>query len=201
MSVITQVRLGRGGAPTPPVEIADEVEQYARESGRHATLRYVPTLLKGRKAVLGTWRVEFSLKEDDKRLELFRTGRVSEAPAEIVWLHEPDPSFPSGYRPYKLEDLGPSGVRNFLEKGNLHSGRGEHRSLEEMVRRVEEQNQVARTKYRQDKKEENRFRRREERRWRLKIPFIGVAIELGRKNGRNGPAQRGTPQPASKTEM
>lgn len=164
--------------PTPPVEIADEVELYARQSGRHARLHFFPTQFKHRRMVRGTWVVRMTLKSDDKRLSLYREGRVNEEPTEDVWLHVPDPEYPMGYKPLDLMQLGASGVRAFLEKGNLWSGRGEFTSLDEQVHKVREENARSRERIRQEHKEANRFEQREKRRWRFKIPFLPVGIAL-----------------------
>ena len=186
--------------PRPPVEIADEVEAYARQSGRHATLRFNPTLLKHGRVVAGTWVVRMTLKADDEVLSLYQEGKVAEPPTEDVWLHVPDPTYSTGYRPLDLVQLGAGGVRTFLEKGNLWSGRGEFTSLDEQVRKVREQNERQRTKNREQHKEANRFEQLEKRRWRLKIPFLLVEIDLGSKKAANGSATSGTPVPALDTE-
>mgnify|MGYP001560340629 CR=1 FL=1 len=170
------------GLPTPPVEVADEVELWARESGRHGTLHFVPTRLVGRRVVEGTWLVRLSLRDNDKRMQAYQQGLAAEPPTEDVWLHEPDPVSPTGYRPYTLGDLGASGVRQFLEKGNTWSGRGQFgsKTLEGLAREAIDKNrnagQVARTAAR----EECRLKLRDERRWRLKIPFLNVGISIPR---------------------
>ena len=176
--------------PTPPVEVADEVELYARQTGRHATVEYVPTLLKGTRPVAGTWRVRFTLKPDDKRLSLYQTGKMDEPPTEDVWLHVPDQASPLGYRPLDLVQLGASGVREFLERGNLWSGRGEYKSLEQMVREVRESNTRNREKHKQQQKVTNREEQREKRRWRFKIPFLPVGIDLQSKSNGRGKSVR-----------
>ncbi|KKK55945.1 hypothetical protein LCGC14_3069470 [marine sediment metagenome] len=67
------ITLGRSEAPRAPVEIQEEVELYARESGRHARLIFVPMQLGGR-ADDGTWVVRFTLRSSDKRMEPYHQG-------------------------------------------------------------------------------------------------------------------------------
>ena len=168
------------GMPVAPVEIADEVELYARESGRHATLHFIPTLFSGDQVLRGTWMVKFTLRSDDKRMQLYQQGKVADPPTEDVWLHEADPSYPNGYRSFDLMAMGATGVRTFLEKGNTWSGRGAFRSIEEVAREAMAQNAKMREKNRADNKEANRYEQRDLRRSRLKIPFLPVGVDLSK---------------------
>jgi len=186
--------VGRNELPTPPVEIADEVELYARESGRHATMHFVPTFAVKGQAVHGAWVIRFTLRENDPRLGLVQGGQVKEL-TEDVWLHEPNPKYGreipgSGgaqepeFRGVDIYQLGASGVRTFLEKGNTWSGRGEHRSIEDQAQKAMEANRKMREKHRADQKEENRHEQRETRRSRFNIPFLNVGIDIGRRTNK-----------------
>lgn len=168
------------GMPVAPVEIADEVELYAREGGRHATLHFIPTLIRYGRVVAGTWLVKFTLRPDDKRMLLYREGKVADPPTEDVWLHVADPEAPNGYRPLDLAALGASGVRTFLEKGNTWSGRGAFKSLEEVAQEAMRQNEAMKAKHRADMKEANRYEQRDLRRSRLKIPYLRVGVDLSK---------------------
>lgn len=165
--------------PRAPVEFADEAELFARQSGRHATMRFVP-IGHG----VGCWMVRLTLHPNDPVLGLHQRGEVAEEPMEDVWLHRPldpgeRPLLPwYGFIPLRLEDLGVSGLREFLEKGNTWSGRGKFRSLEDAVRQAREQDAKAREKQRNDARENAGARARDTRRSRLKIPFVSVAIDL-----------------------
>ena len=186
------IRLGRGEAPRAPVEIQEEVELYARESGRHAKIIFVPTSFANGCIASGTWLVRFTLRPNDKRLQAYQEGQAEKPATEDVWLHEsnPDEGKPiSGrpgqkegrYRPLDIVQMGTWGVRQFLESGNTWSGRGEFNSFEEQLRDVQDTNEEARVKFRADTKEENRLAQREKRRTRLKIPFLGVGVDLKKR--------------------
>lgn len=162
--------------PAPPAEIADEVELWARQSGRHARLHFFPTRFRHGRIVSGTWIVRISLKLGDKRLLLYQRGQVAELPTEDVWLHESDGQ--GGCRALNLTDLGASGVRQFLERGSMWSGRGEFGSLEEQLRKVNENNEAARVKNRADAKDEALAHTADRRRSALGIPFVGVVADI-----------------------
>jgi hypothetical protein len=119
----------RFGLPTPPTEIADEVELYAREWGRHATLHFVPTLFQGDRIVRGSWIVRFTLRSNDPRMRAYQEGRAPEPATEDVWLQEPNPRAgqpipgtgglkEQPYLPLNLTELGAGGVRRLGQPGH-----------------------------------------------------------------------------------
>lgn len=181
----------RVALPVPPADIADEVERYARESGRHASLMPVPQFIDRGTGKDWTWIIKFTAKEHDAALEPYQQGEVEEAPGEMVWLHEPNPragQLISGtryrepdYLPLDIEEMGPSGVREFLERGNTWSGRGEYESHLDAVQDARRTNEEIAQKVREQAKEENRYRQRDVRRQRWKIPFIGVLRDIGKR--------------------
>lgn len=167
-----RVNVGRNGLPLPPPEIAEEVERYARDHGRSAKLHFVP---------YGGWFVEFSLRPNDPQMQLYQEGKVPEPPTERVWFHVDNPR--AGKRmlrggtepPYLALDIyqmGASGVREFLERGNTWSGRGLYGSHAEALRKAQERNDTMRRKTKERAKEAARFEQREKRRWRFRIPFL-----------------------------
>lgn len=121
--------------PTPPLEVAEAVELWARKYGRHATLVYVPPMK--------CWSVNLSLKPGDPALKRWQEGKADREPTEGVLLIEWDPTLgdlnpatgekAGGYRAVDLEEYGPSGVVDLLEKGDTWSGRGEFASMQEAV--------------------------------------------------------------------
>jgi hypothetical protein len=167
-----RMRIRRDGLPVPPVEFADEVELWARQSGRHAKIEFRPTMVKEGRVEAGCWVVRISLKPDDRRMLLYRRGQAPEPPTEDVWLHVPDNSSSTGYRAFDLGQLGTSGVRQFLERGDTWSGRGEFRSIDEQARLAMDANERMREKHRAFEKEESRHEQRAKRRWRLGIPLV-----------------------------
>lgn len=186
------LRVKRNGLPVVPVEIQDEVELYARESGRTATLHFIPTELANGTAIRGTWMARFSLRSNDKRLILYQQGMASEPPTEDVWFHEQNPDegnlIPGSYgrregsyRALDILQMGASGIRTFLERGNMWSGRGEFKSLEEQAEKAKTANKEMREKHRQDQKETSRYEQRDKRRSRWKIPFLPVGVQLTRQ--------------------
>jgi len=134
--------------------------------------------------------VRFTLRPNDKRMQPYQEGRAAKPATEDVWLHEhnPDEGKPlrggrkeGQYRPLNIVQMGSGGVRQFLERGNMWSGRGQFQSLEEQVRKVREENEAARLKFRAEQKEESRHEQRDKRRSRLKIPFITAGLNLLKK--------------------
>ena len=153
---------------------------YARESGRHATLHYVPTMIR-KGQMTGCWIVRFTLKSDDPRMRLYQKGEMAEPPTEDVWLHKRvggAEKWGEEYEPLNIVELGPSGVRTFLEKGNLWSGRGDYDGLVDQLAKVNEMNETARQKNYDDARFNAKKRAMDKRRSRLKIPFLGVGTDL-----------------------
>jgi hypothetical protein len=151
-------------------EIRDEVEMYARESGRHGTLHYAPN---------AGWFVRFTLRDSDPRMSLIRDGSATEL-FEDVWFVRTVP----GGRPFEVEALdvqqmGASGVREFLERGNTWSGRGEFSSLEDALRQTRSGNESFRDRNRTSLRDQAVDRALDQRRSRLGIPYLPVGVSLG----------------------
>jgi hypothetical protein len=95
-------------------------------------------------------------------------------------------------------ELGAGGVRQFLEKGNLWSGRGQFgsKTLDQLAREAIDKNQKAGGVAKAAAREECRLKLRDDRRWRLKIPFLPVAISLPKVAvaASNDPAMAATSQ-------
>jgi hypothetical protein len=186
----------RDGLPVAPVEIADEVELYARAHGRHATVRFIPTRFLNGRIAAGTWTVRLSLRDDDPRLGLFKQGKVDEPPVEQVWLHEPDGK--GGYAPYDLEALGSGGVKQFLEKGNMW-GRGQFASLSEQFQKTQDANAAVREKTRTEARAGARDMALDKRRSVLGIPFVGVLKDIRTRFRQSAPSGAG-PEAATKEQ-
>jgi hypothetical protein len=155
--------LGRH-APHAPYDIREEVVRYAQESGRTATIEYAmgPNI----------WMIKFSLHPHDERLKLFREGRIAEEPKEVVLLIDQQG------RPLDIHQMGPSGVRAFLERGNTWSGRGEYASVEEMVRESYAKDRQDAESAREDARDGAIHEARDRRRQYMGIPLITAGIDL-----------------------
>lgn len=174
------------------------MELYARRHGRQGTLHFF---------LGGGWFATLSLRVNDKRMKLYQEGRAEEPPVEKVWFHIDNPggtdrgvtlaelraldepllwaciAMDNGrcrqrFLPLDITQMGAEGVKRFLERGNMWSGRGEYDSLEEQLQDSRERSKAATEKHRQDQKEANRHEQREKRRQRFKIPFLPVGIDL-----------------------
>jgi len=174
--------------PKAPHEIRDEVELYARESGRTGSIHWIPG---------GGWFVRLELRSNDPRMRLYQEGRAEQPPHEDVWLHVAKQDFDRnvhpairGHEPWQrgrenhpfvpldIYQMGASGVRTFLEAGNTWSGRGVFGSHEEALRKSEAANEATKEKRREDAEFAAGKRAKERRRTLLKIPFLRVGARL-----------------------
>ncbi len=165
------MRIINAPLPKAPPEIQDEVELWARKSGRHAKMHFIP---------VGGWFAIVSLRSDDPRMKAYQEGMAEEPPGEEIWFHKTMPGRPGDFEALDILQMGPSGIRAFLERGDTWSGRGEYASVEEAARKAEEHNQRQREKDRAFQKEESRNEQRDKRRWRMGIPFLSVLKNIGK---------------------
>ena len=171
-----QIVVGRSAGPQVPFDIREEVELWARKSGRHAKVVFAPGV---------GWMAKLSLRSNDKSLAMVQS-QDREEDVEIVFFHFPNPNVgqvvngvrQGAYKPLDIEQMGPSGVREFLEKGDTWSGRGEFGSLREAVQHASDQNKAAEVRIRQEAKDSARDITADQRRSRLKIPFLGVGVDI-----------------------
>lgn len=161
-------RLAQFAGPKAPHEIADEVELYARESGRTGSLRWVPTLMLNGSLVRGVWVVDLSLRVNDPRMQLWRDGKAEKPLTEQVWLWETNPKagdvIPGTFGELReppmvgldLAQMGAAGVRQFLDRGNSEGGRGEYGSLVDALASTREHNSTVRRRNKAQAKDESR---------------------------------------------
>lgn len=162
----------RGHRPHVPVEIADVVEKWARKYGRHARITFIEAVEPP------IPQVRITPRANDPVAEKVQTGELPpEAAEETVELMRPDPEG-GGYTPYRLEELGASGVLRILQKTNTWSGRGEFDSLEEAGEEARKRNQQNRRDAYEDGKDETLAAGRSVRRQALGIPLKEVGIDL-----------------------
>lgn len=168
-----RVAFQRFDPPACPAEIRDEVEKYAREWGRTGKVQWAP---------VSGWFAEFSLKPDDPRMVSYQAGLAAEPEKERVWFHRQKPSrgLPE-YEPLDIVQMGAAGVREFLDRGNLWSGRGEFRDMTDKMRKTFDANGKVAEVVRAEQKEKVMDHMKDHRRSLLKIPFLGVGVNLKEK--------------------
>lgn len=149
-----------------PWDVQDEIILWFREQGRMASVVWNDTM---RCAEI---RVRF--REDDPRMEGFRSGRTK-IDFDPVWLHH---ETKDGLVGYNLSELGASGVRNLLDQGNLHSGRGEYRNLYESIKAVHARNEKMQDEIKKAAMEGVRERSHLARRKILQLPQVPVGVNL-----------------------
>lgn len=164
------MRIINAPMPKAPFEIQDEVELWARKSGRHAKMHFIP---------VGGWFAIVSLHPHDPRMKAYQEGMAEEPPGEEIWFHKTMPGRPGDFEALDILEMGATGVREFLERGDTWSGRGEHRSIEEAAKKAEYHNERQRHKDREFQREESRHEQRDKRRWRFGIPFMTVLKNIG----------------------
>jgi len=195
MSVLTLPRRGLMELPRAPVEIQEAVELYARNSGRHGKLHFVP---------FGGWFLALTLRPDDKRLLPYKQGLTKDEPYEKVWFHVKDPyegktvdvhgdkrfkNMPlmpwcyglrrqSQFLQLDIVQMGVEGVTQFLNADNVWSGRGKFRSFEEANRKAEADNQAGLERLRENMAYKAGKMARDMRRQLLKIPYLRVLTDL-----------------------
>lgn len=161
----------------PPVEIADGVELWARQQGRHARLFWHP--------IMSCWCIEFELRDDDPRLRKWQdqTIKLDSKPTESVPLHSWNPKT-NRYEAWDLEQRGVTGIIEHLDKANLLSGRGEHNTLWEALTAVEAKNEANRQKWKKYAGEGGREHASYIRRRLLgNMPLVSVPANIGARDG------------------
>lgn len=125
---------------TPPWELSDAAQMWARDTGRRfGRMEWNP--------FVECWVIHFGRKATDPVRRAWQENQLEEEPTESIMLHEWDKQ-KNRYVPIPLEDLGASGLRELLDAASLTSGRGEHKSLQEAVTKVRENNNRVREKNR-----------------------------------------------------
>lgn len=182
-----RMRVTRNRGRRAPVEIRDGVELWARKHGRTADVVWYD-------APMNCWAVKLGFRPGDPRL---REGLK----AEPVFLHEwksaawwakNDPrrarrhyrsnQIMPGYRALDLDELGLGGIIQFLDRGDLLSGRGEFSSAEAAGRAKVEEFRTDKHRRRRAARDDAEYRAKYDRRKFLKLPLIPVGISFGGKD-------------------
>lgn len=159
------IGFGRQEGSIPP-DVRDEIILWFREQGRMASVHW--------NEVMRCAEVRVRFRDDDPRMKAFRDGRVR-LDYDPVWLHH---ETKHGLVGYNLTELGASGVRNLLDQGNLHSGRGEYRDLYESIKAVHARNEKLQDEIKKAALEGVRERSHLKRRAILQLPQVPVGIDL-----------------------
>lgn len=185
---VTIGRLGLGEAQSKrpvPLEYAEAVETWAREHGGHAKLRWLPT-------PMNCWAVVLSFKLGDPRQggpedgepvllhEWWTAKQWQQRKPRMARRHHRTNQIMPGNYAFELDELGVDGLRKWLDRGNILSGRGEFQSVEHAGQVQQEQHEKLNESRYRAAKSNARDLAKDVRRQVLKIPFIGVGIEFGR---------------------
>lgn len=157
--------LGRQERTIPP-DVRDEIILWFREQGRMASVVW--------NDVMRCAEIRVRFKDDDPRMGAFRSGRTR-LDYDPVWLHH---ETKDGLVGYNLSEMGASGVRNLLDQGNLHSGRGEYRDLYESIKATHARNERTQAEIKKAAMEAVKERSHLKRRAILQLPQVPVGINL-----------------------
>lgn len=186
-----RVRVARGlptsGRPVP-AEYAEAVEAWARDHGGHAKLKWM-------RAPMNCWAVILSYRPGDPRLKSSKDGEpvllhdywtaeqwAKRAPARAR-RHPRTNAIMAGSYAYELDELGVEGIRQRLDRGNMLSGRGQfgQQTPEQVGMAQVEKHHVRQEKRKADAMDNAGARARDKRRSLLKIPFLPVGVDIGRR--------------------
>lgn len=178
-----RVRVSRNTGRRAPVEYSDAVEQWAREHGGHAKLVWL-------EHPMNCWCVKLSFRIGDPRCG-------SDMDGEPVLLHDwwtaeqwakRKPKFArrhkrlntimAGNYAYELDELGVAGIIERLDRGNILSGRGEFKSVQDAGDRQSQKHKDDMDKLRRNQMDDAGHRARDKRRSLYKIPFLPVGVEF-----------------------
>lgn len=154
--------------PMVPAAVADAVEAWARTWGRTVRWQWVDH------PGMHCWALHLSPMAGDPKLRAVQEGRWSAEDAEEHVL------LVNSAEPLDLEQYGAVGVVEWLERGNMRSGRGEANSLAEQIRRNREGRRERAAKAKQGRAAWARDLAREVRRQVLRIPLVRAGIDLRR---------------------
>lgn len=138
---------------------------WAREHGTHGRIVWSP--------LLKCAEIQLDLHSDDPRMRAWKEGRLPGKPVESVFLHrQAGPGEPFVGIP--VSELGVEGVRKWLDRGNLQSGRGRHASMDAACKAADRANQELEERMSAAAAENARYRAREHRRELFDLPMVSV---------------------------
>ena len=186
-----RVRVSRGRSTSGrlvPLEYSEAVERWARERGGHAKLKWLPP-------PMNCWAVILEYKVGDPR----KRGQDDGEPVLLhdYWTatewakrapsrarrHPRTNAIMAGSYAYELDELGVEGIIARLDRGNILSGRGQfgHKTPEQIGLSRVEGHRGRMERLRDKKRDDAGARARDKRRTFLKIPFLRVGIDIGKR--------------------
>lgn len=183
-----RVRVSRQGGRRAPVEYAEAVEQWAREHGGHARLQWL-------EAPMNCWCVKLSYRLGDPRQasntdgepvllhEYWTAEQWQKRKPHLVRRHPRSNAVMAGNYAFELDELGVEGLKKWLDRGNILSGRGQFTSVEEAGKVQADRHESAMERLRATKRDNAKHRALDIRRSVYKIPFfrVGVSFDRGGK--------------------
>lgn len=161
--------------PTPPADISDAVQLWARQQARRfGRLEW--------NDMLNAWVIHFGRRESDPMMREWQEGRLEQEPTESVILHEWDLAT-KRFTPFMLGEYGAEGIVRLLDEANMWSGRGHCDSIQEAVAAVRAHNTRTRERHHKEAREYGSDRWTDRRRAVLNIPFLPVGIDLRANQG------------------
>lgn len=160
------------GAPAP-VDVREAVELWARANrGTHGSIAWNP--------VMNIWQINFDLKDDDPRMRAWRDGKLKVRPSEPVYLHRQvrGEDGRAKWVAVSLEELGVSGVLNWLDEGNTWSGTGKYPNFDAACRAADDHNENLRAMIHREAEQNAGLRARDERKRLLKTPWATVPADI-----------------------
>lgn len=152
-----------------PWDIREEVELWAREQGRHAKIVW--------NATLACYEILLDLMAGDPRLEGWQAGRLKQEPKESIFLHRQEEAG-GPFVGVNIHELGASGVRNWLDEGNLLSGTGRYASLDVACKAADRHNEELKAMIEKTAVENARLNARDNKRMLFGNPLVSVPETL-----------------------
>lgn len=150
-----------------PWDIREEAELWARERGRHATVSW--------SRPMNCLVVSLDLKPGDPRLEGWISGRLKVEPREDIFFQRRKGVHLVGI---PMGELSASFVRNYLQEGDLWSGRGRYNGLDAACKAAADHNERLSQKMKEAAVEDARQNARDHRRQVFDLPLVSVATDL-----------------------
>ena len=152
-----------------PWEMADAVELWCRDHGRHGKLLWNP--------VVRCYEVRMDLKPADPRMEGWRSGRLKRKPVEPVYLHRQE-VVGGPYVAISLDELGVEGLKARLDRGNMWAGRGDYHNIHEATLAIDAHNLEVEQKMKDEAVGNARLNARDHKRQLFNEPLVTVPDDL-----------------------